>query len=115
MNMGPMEVMVVLAIAILVVGPKRMVEITRTIGRIIAQMRNLSDEFLGTIQAELGDTEQEVRQASEAIGIPSELQAAGWEARQAVGEITKGIEGLVRDTQRAGPEARKGQDEADGE
>ena len=42
LNVGPWEVTVILIIAILVVGPKRMVEVGRSIGRAASQMRRLS-------------------------------------------------------------------------
>ena len=67
LNVGPWELTVVLIIAILLVGPRRMAEIARTIGRTTSQMRRLSSEFLGTIQAELQATEQEAQQALESI------------------------------------------------
>ena len=86
LNVGPWEVTVILIIAILVVGPKRMVEVGRSIGRTARQMRRLSGEFLGTLQAEIDATQQEARQALEGIvetGEESvaELQAAEGDAK----------------------------------
>jgi Sec-independent protein translocase protein TatA len=93
LNVGPWELAVILIIAILLVGPKRMVEIARSIGRTTSQMRRLSSEFLGTIHTELETAEQETREALEHIaeggqesvaGIPDEVQATGQETRQAL-------------------------------
>jgi Tat protein translocase TatB subunit len=94
LNIGPMELMVILVIAILLVGPKRVVELARMFGRITGEMRRMSSEFLGTIQAELQDTEQEAREALESVAgggasISDEVQATEQEARQALDGISE--------------------------
>ena len=94
LNVGPWELMVILAIAILVVGPRRVAELARTIGRFTAQMRRLSDEFMGAIDTELQDAEQSA--LGPAISIQTELEATERETRQAMGEITARHEGLAR-------------------
>jgi Sec-independent protein translocase protein TatA len=104
LNVGPWEVTVILIIAILVVGPKRMVEVGRAIGRTATQMRRLSGEFLGTLQAEIDATQQGARQALEGIvetGEESvaELQAAEDETRQV-------LEGIGEDRRRAATSIR---------
>ena len=105
LNIGPWELMVILIIAILLVGPRRVVEIARAIGRVTAQMRKLSGEFMGTIQAELRATEQETRQALDSvvgearrpvISVPAEIQAAERETHQALEEILEGVGDLVK-------------------
>jgi len=91
LNVGPWELAVILVIAILLVGPKRVAEIARTIGRTTSQVRRLSGQFLGTIQAELQAAEQEAHQALDSIAgggqepiasITDEIQATGQETRQ---------------------------------
>jgi len=115
-NIGPWELMVILAIAILLVGPKRVVEISRAIGRITSQMRKLSREFMGTIQAELQAAERDTRRVLEsaageerrpAASIPAELQAVEREMRQVAGNVdgdgakaTTGFQAELRDTER---------------
>jgi sec-independent protein translocase protein TatB len=90
LNVGPWEVMVILVIAILVVGPKRMVEIARTLGQIAAQVRSLSNEFLTTIQSEIDATEQETRATIESTvkgaqeQVKGEIEGQGEETRQDV-------------------------------
>ena len=97
--------MVILVIAILLVGPKRVVEIARAIGRVTAQMRRLSGEFMGTIQAELQATEQETRQVLDSVvgeiqqpvvSVPAEIQAAERETHQALEEMVEGIGDLIK-------------------
>ncbi len=98
LNVGPWELTVILIIAILLVGPKRMAEIARTVGRTANQMRRLSNEFLGTIQSELQATEQETRQALESVAIDrqesAELRAVEHETRQTMEEIVENIENI---------------------
>jgi len=59
LNVGPWELVLVLIIAILVAGPKRMVEIARTLGQYSRQLRDLSREFTTALQAEIQATEEE--------------------------------------------------------
>ncbi len=68
MNIGSMEVMVIVAIAILVVGPKRLVQIARTIGRLTAKMRSISGEFTSIMRTELSELEDVKREVTQAIG-----------------------------------------------
>ncbi len=63
LNVGPWELVVVLIIAILVAGPKRMVEIARTLGQFSRQLRDLSREFTMALQAEIQATEEEAGSA----------------------------------------------------
>ena len=92
LNVGPWEVTVIFIIAILLVGPKRMVEMARTIGRVSSQMRRLSSEFLGTIRDEVEAVEADARQALEGVvqvGEESvaELQATEQETRQVLDSV----------------------------
>ena len=91
LNVGPWELTVIVIIAILLVGPQRMVEVARAIGQATRQMRSLSGEFLGAIREEVDSTGEEARRALEDVveegeGSLAELQAAGDETRQALGQ-----------------------------
>ena len=55
--------MAILAIAILVIGPKRLVTVAQALGRVIRRMQAISSEFVGNLQAELAETEKETREA----------------------------------------------------
>jgi len=97
------------------VGPKRMVEIVRAIGRITAQMRRLSGEFMGAIQTELRTIEQETSQAVGGGGeerafasLPDDLMALGRDTRQAVGEIVTNTGGILKGEQEASEEGHNG-------
>jgi len=115
LNIGPWELSVILVIAILMIGPKRMVQIVRAIGRITGQMRRLSGEFLGTIQAELRTIEQETSQAvggsgeeRATISLPDDLMALGRDTRQAVSEIAANTDSILKGEQEASEEGHNG-------
>ena len=110
LNVGPWELTVIMIIAILLVGPKRMVEIARTIGQMTGQLRRLSNEFTSTLQAEVltqseDEGKEEVAGEDEAketaggilhsltepfVSLRDELQATGQETREALENIVSG-------------------------
>ena len=54
-NIGPLELMVILVIALLVVGPRRLPEVGRSIGRGIREFRKAQEEVQKTIQSALNE------------------------------------------------------------
>jgi Sec-independent protein translocase protein TatA len=92
LNVGPMELMTILIIAILVVGPKRMVEVVQTIRRFAGQLRSLSGEFTSLIQNEV--------QAAERRGDQSAADAAGDQG--ATQDVAQGTGGDLQDIIREG-------------
>ncbi len=54
-NIGPLELMVILVIALLVVGPKRLPEVGRSIGRGLREFRKAQDEVRQTLRFDLDD------------------------------------------------------------
>jgi len=75
LNVGPWELVLVLIIAILVAGPKRMVEIARTLGEFSRQLRDLSREFTSALQAEIDATEEEASKAGVDLrGVQQDLE-----------------------------------------
>lgn len=77
LNVGPWELVLVLIIAILVAGPRRMVEIARTLGQYSRQLRDLSREFTSALQAEIQATEQEAKQTGlDLRGVQKDLEDA---------------------------------------
>jgi Sec-independent protein translocase protein TatA len=85
LNVGPWELVVVLIIAILVAGPKRMVEIARTLGQYSRQLRDLSREFTMALQAEIDATEAEAGQAA------ADLQ----NVQKDLGDVRKDLEDVL--------------------
>ena len=98
MNIGAPELMLIIALAILMIGPQRMVEIMRTLGRVATKLRQISGEFTGIVRSELGDVERETRGAMEEItgkaGKPAEVANA---LKASKGEAEKSVQGLLKD------------------
>jgi len=53
-NIGPLEILTVLVIALVVVGPKRLPELARTIGRGLNEFRKIQDEVKDMVKFDLG-------------------------------------------------------------
>ncbi len=101
LNVGPWELTLIIIIAILVVGPKRMVEVTRTLGRIAAQLRRFSNEFLIALQTEVNSSSHPSASPTDAVGnvggivepivdVQRELMAIGRETQRALQSIVNG-------------------------
>ena len=58
-GINPMELMIILMVALIVVGPKRLPEIGRTIGRAFSELRRVQEEVRDTIRFDLEDDEPE--------------------------------------------------------
>lgn len=54
-NVGPMELMIIFILALLVVGPKKLPEVSRQLGRGIREFRRVSDEVRGEIDGALSE------------------------------------------------------------
>jgi Tat protein translocase TatB subunit len=52
-NIGTAELMLIFVIALIVVGPRRLPEIGRTLGQILKDVRQMSQEFTAPIMQEL--------------------------------------------------------------
>jgi TatA/E family protein of Tat protein translocase len=55
MNIGPMELMVILLLALVVLGPSKLPEVGRSIGRALREFRNIQDEMRDTINFNLDE------------------------------------------------------------
>jgi len=58
MSVGPMEIIIVLALALLIFGPKRLPEMGRTLGRAAREFRKASDEVKGVLNLGLNDDQE---------------------------------------------------------
>jgi Tat protein translocase TatB subunit len=52
-NIGTAELMLIFVIALIVVGPRRLPEVGRTLGQILKDVREMSQEFTAPITQEL--------------------------------------------------------------
>ncbi len=83
-DVGPMEFAVIIVVALLVVGPERIPEIARTLGRFIGQLRQLGGD--------IGDPIQQVREA---------LHEGIQEGEAIAHQIQADVEGVHEDIQSA--------------
>lgn len=60
-NIGPQELLLILLVALVVVGPKRLPELSRTIGRGLREFRKAQDEVKKTINLGLDEREPTTR------------------------------------------------------
>ena len=54
-NIGPMELLLILLVALIVVGPKRLPEVGRSIGRGLREIRKAQDEVKDTLTLSMRD------------------------------------------------------------
>lgn len=54
-NIGPTELLVILAIALLIVGPTRLPELGKTIGKSLREFRRAQEELKGTFDLSVMD------------------------------------------------------------
>jgi Tat protein translocase TatB subunit len=59
-QIGPLEVFIVAAVALIVFGPQKLPEIARTIGRFMSEARRMASEVKSEFEAGLEDDDQKV-------------------------------------------------------
>lgn len=86
LNVGPLELVVVLAVALIVVGPERLPELARSVGRVLRQFREVQDEVRDMVSS----------------GVDDDMREAADEFRKATGSIKRAtdVKGAVRRAER---------------
>jgi sec-independent protein translocase protein TatB len=56
-NIGPGELMAILAVALIVLGPNRLPEAVRTVGRVVGELRRISSGFQDELRNAFDDTD----------------------------------------------------------
>src|SRR5436190_9567918 len=101
LGMGPLELMLIVILALIVFGPARLPEIMGQIGRAIGDFRRatseLSDEFNRTIQAELNESKQVIEETKAAL---TDVQSA---VTSTMTETQAAVSGLPAPTRVASP------------
>jgi Tat protein translocase TatB subunit len=87
LNVGPLELLVVLAVALVVVGPERLPEVARSVGRVLRQFREVQDEVRDMVSS----------------GVDDDMREAASEFRKATGGIKRAtdVKGAVRRAERS--------------
>ena len=89
LNVGPLELLVVLAVALIVVGPERLPELARSVGRVLRQFRDVQDEVRNMVSSEVDD----------------DMRQAATEFRKVTGELSEAtdVKGAVRRAEQHDP------------
>jgi Tat protein translocase TatB subunit len=87
LNVGPLELLVVLAVALIVVGPERLPELARSVGRVLRQFREVQDEVRNMVSS----------------GVDDDIRDAAAEFKKVTGSITRAtdMKGAVRRVERS--------------
>lgn len=99
LNVGPLELLVVLAVALIVVGPERLPELARSVGRALRQFRQVQDEVRDMVAMGMDD---EVRQAA------TDLRKASSSLKRATdvkGAVKRAEQGIAEEVERTPPPA----------
>lgn len=76
LNIGPQELLIILVIALIVVGPQRLPALGRSIGRGLRELRKAQDEVTRTIQVNLDDEPPNGRSGARSTGRVTPTGAA---------------------------------------
>jgi Tat protein translocase TatB subunit len=76
LNIGPQELLIILVIALIVVGPQRLPALGRSIGRGLRELRKAQDEVKRTIQVNLDDEPANGRSGARPTGGVRSVGAA---------------------------------------
>lgn len=99
-GMGPMEIGVILVIALIIFGPGKLPEIGAQIGNVVREFRSATGDLTGEFQQAMGDFKgvaDEVRES--ASGVADEV-------RQSTGELQETTRSLTRLDQQMTPASR---------
>ena len=93
-NIGASELLVILLIAFLVVGPKDLPKVGRALGRLVRQAKGFVEEIkretgMDELQADLKEIENTTRAAAKDMDIRPELEKARKDLNKEMGELEK--------------------------
>ncbi len=98
-NLGPWELTVILILAILLVGPKRVLQIIQSIREFAGKVRAMSGEFTSLLRNEIQGPGQEAEQVGQAAG--QDLKRTVQEALNPIAAVQAELQAAARDTRKA--------------
>jgi len=106
LGIGPGELLLILMLALIVFGPRRLPEVGKTLGKTLREMRNMSDELTAQFRSELESATQEMNSLAE------DLTTASHDAAGAVRSAANEAEGIGQqvspDTQNVAEDPQQG-------
>jgi sec-independent protein translocase protein TatB len=75
-NLGGPEIMVILLMALIVLGPAKLPEAARTVGRFTAEVRRMSNGFRSEVKAAFDDAEEAEARAKGAALVATSTEQA---------------------------------------
>lgn len=103
-GIGTPELLVILILALVVVGPQRLPELGRAVGRALREFRKVQDEVRGMVKTGIGDDLDDVRK--ELRGTADELKRTSQEITGGVKEATN-VKPLLPSTRRGADRTRR--------
>jgi sec-independent protein translocase protein TatB len=107
LNVGPLELLVVLAVALIVVGPERLPELARSVGRVLRQFREVQDEVRNMVSSgvdeDMRDAAAEFRKVTGSITRATDVRGAAQRVERSIHEAT--VPSPKRPASAAGDEA----------
>ena len=81
-GIGSTEILVILVVALLVLGPRKLPQIARTVGRAMGEFRRVSTEFQRTLNTEIAFEEEAEKKKARRAAAEKEARAAADSAAQ---------------------------------
>ena len=93
-NIGGAELVLILLIAFVVVGPKDLPKIARALGRAVKSVRSMVEEVkretgLDELSKEFKDVQRDIKQTADSVDPRRELQKAQLEVNKEIHQIDK--------------------------
>src|SRR5262249_44756499 len=87
-NIGPAELIVILLVALLIVGPKRLPEVGKSVGKALREIRRQTDEVRSSFEMNLdADDDDHGEPVEDVTGTPAQQAGDdGWDASEWGGE-----------------------------
>ena len=89
-GIGSTELLVILVVALIVLGPKSMANISRTLGKALGEFRRVSTDFQRTLNAEAEEEEQKKRKKEAAQAAREAVRAEAEAACPTVKKVQPG-------------------------
>jgi sec-independent protein translocase protein TatB len=90
LGIGLPELIIIMLVAVIVVGPKRLPEVAAQLGRVVRQMRGYATDVTSQMRSELDDLTKEYEE------MRRELEEVKGTARREVGSIVRKLDEATR-------------------